>query len=293
MEDIDFFLNKAFNDLENQEKSYKRKISDVSNKNIKSKNEIEKTKVDETVLKLKNNFKNVITNENTYLNINNFDTNKINLKSILLKQFPNENVFDNEINDSKKFLLDKYISSLNEKQKNIKKKRNNKISLEDIKNNFSIYNISYLDFEKIHYLWNSYLNELFNFDLHSLGNTNKINKITKNYLINNHKSCLNKFLKCELTGAYLKIIESTNKLSIGIEGFIVLEKKNSFLIITKNNKLTLLLKKGNLFCFPFSIDGNFEYLKNNSNLFLNFSVYGDNFLFKAVERSKLKFKNIN
>ena len=94
---------------------------------------------------------------------------------------------------------------------------------------------------------------------------------------NNDDTILNKMLKADLHGAILTVINSTNKNNIGINGIVIFESKRTFNLLNKKNEIKTILKNGSVF----------EIEINNG---IKILIYGDNFIFKSAERTKIKFK---
>ena len=108
-------------------------------------------------------------------------------------------------------------------------------------------------------MWQEYIKELMN-------NTN------------NQETILNKMLKVDLHGAILTVINSTNKNNIELSGIVIFESRRTFNILTKKNEIKTILKQGCIF----------ETLLQFNNM--KILIYGDNFIFKSAERTKIKFK---
>ena len=92
----------------------------------------------------------------------------------------------------------------------------------------------------------------------------------------NEEIIANKFLKADLHGSMIKVINSNNKNNIGIKGILIFESRRTFNILTKENKVKTILKPGSLFEITF----------NN----IEIQILGDNFLYKSAERTKAKYK---
>lgn len=271
--DIDKYLNDAFsNDKVSkiEEKEKKKKLNKVLDKqstkinsNTKSMNIDEDKNVNKTPL-VHYNFDKVIDNRvNEGLNINiniskekNVNKTSINVEDVLMPLFPNEKVFKSEYTSDKIFLLDKFIDKKAKVEKEHTKIRITHEIIEQIKNDKSLnYNELY---DTMHNLWKMYIKNL-------------LNKAQQPDTI------FNKMLKADFHGAIIEISDSKNKNQIGIKGIVLLETKRSFVIITQTNKVKTLLKKGSVF----RIDLDYTSVK----------IIGDNFMYKAIERTKTKFKN--
>jgi RNase P/RNase MRP subunit p29 len=169
--------------------------------------------------------------------------------------FPSEKVFLDEFKD-KKFILDKFIDKESKVKDRTIKISDNKQFIDQLKSDTSL-NYTEL-YNSMYTLWSSYIKSL-------------LNNATQPDTI------YNKILKADLHGSIIQVIESKNSNQVGIEGIVLLETKRAFVIITKANKVKVILKKGS----RFRLDLQYTAVK----------IIGDNFMYKAVERTKAKYKN--
>jgi ribonuclease P protein subunit POP4 len=258
--------------MEEKEKS-KEKKKKTKNKNIIKENKIDKQEKDKDINN-KNNNKMVIENiDKEKINIfneNKIDMkiyNKINLeetqtekniqiKNIIKPLFPNDDIFQKEFTSDKAFLIDKFINRSNKKNKK-----------KQMKLNYTHNMIKTLKKEKMDYdtllsmnqLWQDYITELMNNS-------------------NNEENILSKILKADLHGAILTVINSTNKNNIGISGIVLFESRRTFNLLNKKNEIKTILKNGCVFETEMKYNG------------MKIIIYGDNFIYKSAERTKIKFK---
>ena len=227
--------------LDNSFKKFEKK------KKNENKMEIEKERTD-------NLFSNII-DKNIYntLNINLPENKNNNLNEFLKELFPNEKVFENEYTSEKVFVLDKFIKTQIKNKKRISKSNYTKNLISKIKKD----KISYESLLPMNKIWNEYINNLLNGTL-------------------NEEIIAGKFLKADLHGAMIEVINSNNKNNIGIKGILIFESRRTFNILTKENKVKTILKPGSLFEITF----------NN----IEIQILGDNFLYKSAERTKAKYK---
>ena len=227
--------------LNNSFKKFEKK------KKNENKMEIEKERTD-------NLFSNII-DKNIYntLNINLPENKNNNLNEFLKELFPNEKVFENEYTSEKVFVLDKFIKTQIKNKKRISKSNYTKNLISKIKKD----KISYESLLPMNKIWNEYINNLLNGTL-------------------NEEIIAGKFLKADLHGAMIEVINSNNKNNIGIKGILIFESRRTFNILTKENKVKTILKPGSLFEITF----------NN----IEIQILGDNFLYKSAERTKAKYK---
>ncbi|XP_035226441.1 ribonuclease P protein subunit p29-like isoform X2 [Stegodyphus dumicola] len=85
-----------------------------------------------------------------------------------------------------------------------------------------------------------------------------------------------KLLKADYHGCMLVVASSVCPNYVGARGIVVQETRNVFRLITEENKIKTIPKKGTVFCFEL-----------NGNIF---KIYGENFRYVPYERSRLKYK---
>ena len=268
--DIDAFLSQTFKDLEEKEKS-KEKKKKIKNKKIQEKKENKEIKQE----KDNNNSNNMILENIDKEKMNQFNDNKIDMKiynkmdleeintekniqikNIIKPLFPNDEVFQKEFTNDKVYLIDKFINRSNKKNKK-----------KQMKINYTHNMIKSLKKEKLNYdellsmnkLWQDYIKDLMN------NSTNEEN-------------ILSKMLKADFHGAILTVINSTNKNNIGISGIVLFESRRTFNLLNKKNEVKTILKNGAVFETEVNYNG------------MKIVIYGDNFIYKSAERTKIKFK---
>ena len=269
--DIDAFTSKSFKKLEEKEKSKekkekikKKKNEKTSENNLKEDTNINKTQDDKMIIDNINKEKINIFNDNkidmrVYNKINleeTKDAKNIQTKHLIKPLFPNEEVFEKEFTSNKVYIIDKYINGTKKKNK---KKQNKLNYTHGLIKNLKKEKMNYDDLLILNNMWQDYINELMN-------NTN------------NQENILNKMLKADLHGAILTVINSTNKNNIGISGIVIFESRRTFNILTQKNELKTILKQGCIF----------ETLLKFNNM--KILIYGENFIYKSAERTKIKFK---
>ena len=262
--DIDAFLSQTFKDMEEKEKSKektkknKNKISSQKIKQEKDNNNNKKTieNIDKEKI---NDFNDNKIDMKIYSKMNIEETNtekNIQIKNIIKPLFPNDEVFQKEFTNDKAFLIDKFINRSN------KKNKKNQMKL-----NYTHNMIKLLKKEKMNYdellsmntLWQNYISELMNNS-------------------NNEENILSKMLKADFHGAIFTVVNSTNKNNIGINGIVLFESRRTFNILTKKNEIKTILKNGCVFETDINYNG------------MKILIYGDNFIYKSAERTKIKFK---
>ena len=269
--DIDAFLSKTFKDMEEKEKS-KEKKKKIKNKNMIQENKVKKQEKDNNI-NINNNkmvIENIDKEKINIFNENKIDMkiyNKINLeetqtekniqiKNIIKPLFPNDDVFQKEFTSDKAFLIDKFINRSNKKNKKKQMKLNYTHNMiKSLKNE----KLNYEELLSMNKLWQDYIKDLMNNS-------------------NNEENILSKMLKADLHGAILTVINSTNKNNIGISGIVLFESRRTFNLLNKKNEIKTILKNGNIFETEINYNG------------MKIHIYGDNFIYKSAERTKIKFK---
>ena len=273
--DIDAFISQSFKQLEEKEK----------NKDKKKKKKSEKKKIENTsqiITEEDKGDKNLVENENKMIiedidkeKVDIFNDNKIDMrvysklnieetkdakniqtKHLIEPLFPNKEVFEKEFTSEKSYIIDKFIKKSDKKNKKKQVKLNYTHGM--IKN-LKKENLKYDDLLVLNKMWQEYISELMN-------NTN------------NQETILNKMLKADLHGAILKVVNSTNKNNIGISGIVIFESRRTFNILNIKNEIKTILKQGCIFETQFQF--------NNMKIL----IYGENFIYKSAERTKIKFK---
>ncbi len=267
--DIDAFISQSFKKLEEKEKSKdkknKKKKTEKTPKNLEQKEKEENIpKNDKMIIENIDKEKINIFNDNKidmriYNKINleeTKDAKNIQTKHLIKPLFPNEEVFEKEFTSDKAYIIDKFINRSNKKNKKKQIKQN---YTHDLIKNLKKEKMNYEDLLIMNKMWQEYITELMN-------NTN------------NKENILEKILKADFHGAILTVINSTNKNNIGISGIVLFESRRTFNIITKKNEIKTILKQGCIF------ETLLEFNK------MNILIYGENFIYKSAERTKVKFK---
>ena len=267
--DIDAFLSQTFKDMEEKEKT-KEKKNKIKQKNITiqkvkdKENDKDKEKDNKMIIENIDKEKVSIFNDNKIdmkiynkINLDEIKTEKnIQTKNLIKPLFPNDEVFQKEFTPDKVYLIDKFLNRTTKKNKK-----------KQMKLNYTHNMIKTLKKEKMDYdtllsmnqLWQDYITELMNNS-------------------NNEENILSKILKADLHGAILTVINSTNKNNIGISGIVLFESRRTFNLLNKKNEIKTILKNGCVFETEMKYNG------------MKIIIYGDNFIYKSAERTKIKFK---
>lgn len=93
--------------------------------------------------------------------------------------------------------------------------------------------VKYANFHSIHQLWIDYITNLVNFDI--------ANKADDGFKM--------KLCRADYHGSLVKVVKASTPSMIGIEGFVVVETRNTLQIVTKADKLVIIPKMGTIFAF--------------------------------------------
>ncbi|XP_060075358.1 ribonuclease P protein subunit p29-like [Ylistrum balloti] len=121
---------------------------------------------------------------------------------------------------------------------------------------------SYESFLPLHQLWLEYMDELIQF-----------NNLQPSMMMN----VQNKLIKADFHGSLLTVQRSKCPSYVGVTGILLQETKNTFLLITRDNKVKCIPKQHSVFTFMLG-----SYM---------FTIYGTNFRVRSSERSARKFKS--
>lgn len=123
------------------------------------------------------------------------------------------------------------------------------------------------DFIPIHRMWQDYMRDIVDFSRLQGGQD------TDKNMSENHA----RLLKADYHGCLITVKKSRNPSLVGQSGIVLMETKNTFKIISKDNKVKCIPKENSIFAFE--LEG------------LVFTIYGNNFRVKASERVRKKFKS--
>ncbi|EEA05174.1 ribonuclease P protein subunit, putative [Cryptosporidium muris RN66] len=135
-------------------------------------------------------------------------------------------------------------------------------NLSDIIDDIRVNNLSYKHFIFLNELWKEYINNIISI------NSENITKLSQ---------ICNYITQCDFHGALLEIIRSNNKGYINLKGIIIKETQETFVIISKDNKVRTLIKSGCTFMI---------HLDNYKIL-----LFGTQFCYHPAERIKHKFRH--
>ncbi|OWF34763.1 ribonuclease P protein subunit p29-like [Mizuhopecten yessoensis] len=121
---------------------------------------------------------------------------------------------------------------------------------------------TYDSYLPLNHLWLKYMEELTNF-----------NSFTPSKMSNVQQ----RLLKADLHGSILTVQKSKCPSYVGVTGILLQETRNTFLLITKENKVKYIPKQQSVFTFTL---GSYQ-----------FTIYGNNFRVRSSERAVRKFKS--
>lgn len=147
----------------------------------------------------------------------------------------------------------------------------------------------YEDFLKLNELWIGYMQDLLQLDLE------KKDKVNTNQM-------LTKLSSADYNGCFLRVLRSKNEDIVGKHGIVIYDSKNFFIIVEPRDEkdpksiggLKMIEKKGTVFSFVIPLyDIHNEDIDDNDDNYLEFSIIGSRFQFRAPDRSGKKFKSRN
>jgi ribonuclease P protein subunit POP4 len=289
--DIDKFLNESFAKIEKKMDKKPKKIEKIVNKYSNEGKHIDQNYNQSDILSGLSNKETLKFNINDFnfekiissriyeelplalpLNFNIANSN-VKLETVLKPLFPNEKVYESEFkNQEKNFILDQFIGKPKSGEQEIEKKNlptSIKINkYKKIKESKLIKvlkedkSLKFCDLKSMIDCWNEYIALL-------------LNKSTQSDTITS------KMLKADLHGALIQVSKSKNTNLNKLRGINLLETRRTFNLLCEDDKVRTILKRGS----EFSIDLPYEEKK------YSVKILGDNFIYKAVERSKAKYKN--
>jgi RNase P/RNase MRP subunit p29 len=152
------------------------------------------------------------------------------------------------------FLIENYVGSINQKDKNaaivMNKRRSFKGVIKPSKSQFKrskIFDIrqgdiSFDEMVQVHLMWKDYMRDVLGIQ------KSKNNEPLKSIITEASKmSVLQKIAKADFHGALISIFEAKNNKLIGLEGIIVKESRQTMTIICDNNKLKVVPKMNTTF----------------------------------------------
>jgi len=134
-------------------------------------------------------------------------------------------------------------------------------------------------FVPLHHLWMGYMSELLMLNAADIPSSASIHP---------------KLLKADFSGSFVSVQKSKNTSLINIQGIVITESENTFVIITKENKTKVLPKQNTVFTLfipAYSISNSLSATSTIVDIpHLVFTLYGNQFRFRASERAGRKFK---
>lgn len=121
--------------------------------------------------------------------------------------------------------------------------------------------LKFRDFRGLHQLWLGYMTDLLDFDKYQPGD----------------EQFQLRLCRADYHGALVKVTRSKNASNVGIEGFVIMETRNTFKILSRDDVLKTVLKCGT--SFSFVVTGHLV------------TLGGTNMCMKPSERAVKKWKN--
>lgn len=195
----------------------------------------------------------------------------------------------NQKRDQTKIVFKRYIKKSMYLQKKLKA-RLNKSNVDDVCKLKEFKKIPHFeDFLKLNELWIGYIQDLLQLDLQNKRNISVPQVLTK-------------LSSADYNGCFLRVLKSKNSVNIGKNGIVIYDSKNFFIIVEPRDAndpksiggLKMIEKKGSVFSFVVPLfDIQNEEIDANDDNYLEFSIIGSRFQFRAPDRSGKKFKSRN
>ncbi|KAJ3749174.1 RNase P/MRP, p29 subunit [Lentinula detonsa] len=135
-------------------------------------------------------------------------------------------------------------------------------------------------FVPLHHLWMGYMSELL-----------ALNSAKPPSLASTHP----KLIKADFSGSFVSVQMSKNPSLVGMQGIIFHESENTFVIITRSNKTKTLPKQNTIFTSYVPAYAIVDTIPPTAIVLdiphLAFTLYGNQFRFRASERAGRKFKS--
>lgn len=137
--------------------------------------------------------------------------------------------------------------------------------------------IDFHDFDQMHSLWLDYMRSV----VGKLGGGKRGSDVTMTSSSGvqtlGDEQLQMRVSRADLHGAFVKVVRAPNNKLIGLEGYVVMETRNTVQIVTKKSRRKIVPKSGSY--FSFCVD---DFL---------FTVDGSNMCMKPSERAVKKWKN--
>lgn len=105
---------------------------------------------------------------------------------------------------------------------------------------------------------------------------------------------LSKLSSADFNGCFLNVIKSKNKQLVNKAGIVIWDAKNFFIIVQEQGGLKMIEKKGSVFHFVIPLyDLHSEDIEDNDDNYMEFSIIGSRFQYRAADRAGRKFKSRN
>ncbi|CCH46514.1 Ribonucleases P/MRP protein subunit [Wickerhamomyces ciferrii] len=231
-----------------------------------------------------------LTNDKPTLLLRPTEGEKEKQQTLLTKLRQSKTQYQNERKkDQTKVVFKKYIRKCIKLQKTLKTKIT-KFQINDVSTLKEFQEIPHIEeFYKLNELWIGYIQDILQLDLVS----KKPIQIPQ---------VLVKLSSADFNGCFIRVLKSKNSDIIGKNGIIIYDAKNFFIIVEPKDEkdpksiggLKMIEKKGTVFSFVIPLyDLNQEEVEDNDDNYLEFSIIGSRFQYRAPDRSGRKFKSKN
>ncbi|XP_014214270.1 ribonuclease P protein subunit p29 [Copidosoma floridanum] len=139
-------------------------------------------------------------------------------------------------------------------------------------NKFGKKDLEYTDMLPLNSMWLSYMQQMLGVD--------NFRKLPTNPIDSRWDSINQKLIKADYHGAIATVTRSRCPSTIGIQGIIIQDTKNTLRLLSSDNVIRTIPKESSVFCI---------HLVNN----VKFQVFGKELCIRPAERSVKKFKNLS
>jgi len=138
--------------------------------------------------------------------------------------------------------------------------------------------LNFQDFDQMHSLWLDYMRSVVgNLGVKRASNDVTVTTSSSQVQTLGDEQLQMRVSRADLHGAFIKVVRAPNDKLVGLEGYVVMETRNTVQIVTKKSRRKIVPKSGSH--FSFCVD---DFL---------FTVDGSNMCMKPSERAVKKWKN--
>ena len=188
------------------------------------------------------------------------------LKNFIEATVPKSDQKELNVELKKTLALRRTTSQFKKGAKETKKKKNKALTAKELRrlglHRLPKRGLQYSEFHELHQLWLGYINELVDFERDNL---------------NEDENVKMKLCRADYHGGFVTVTKTNNKSLAGISGYVLMESRNTFRIISPDNVVRIVPKNNSVFTFKVGDH--------------SFAVHGKNMIMRPAERAVKKWKN--